>query len=64
MRLGAGTSKVVGARELTCTEKDVSMATLRAATTTGTITLNQTLEYLPKLILSRGREEQRENLEN
>ena len=42
MSLGSGASKVGGARELTCTAKEVSMTALQA----GTVTLNQTVEYL------------------
>ena len=40
MSLGAGALKVGGARQQSCTGKEVSMATLRAATTNGTVTLN------------------------
>lgn len=35
----------------------VSMSTLRGATTTGTITLNKSVEYLPNPILTKGRVE-------
>ena len=40
MSLGAGALKVGGARQQSGTRKEVSMATLRMATTNGTVTLN------------------------
>ena len=40
MSLGAGAQKVGGARQQSGMGMEVSMATLRAATTKGTVTLN------------------------
>ena len=46
---------VGGARQKSGTGKEVSMATLLGAK--GTVTLNQSVEYLMNLILTKGRAE-------
>ena len=54
--------KVGSAGQQSSMRKEVSMATLGAATTKGTVTLNPVSEYLPTPILTRGRVEREKGL--
>lgn len=57
MSLEAGVLKVDGAGQQSGTGKEVSMATMQVATTTGISILNQSVRILVNPILTKGRAE-------